>query len=61
MEDKNKMHEQEPEKKEVSQSKAADPQEKMEGPVSSSIKKTGEAFETSESKKDANERHDERW
>lgn len=35
-----------------------DPQENMEGPVSSSMKQTGEAFDTDEDKEDANERRE---
>jgi hypothetical protein len=36
-----------------------DPQENMEGPVSSTMHKTGEAFDTDESKKEADERREE--
>ena len=37
-----------------------DPQENMEGPVSSSIKQTGEAFDTDEDKDNADQRREER-
>ena len=36
----------------------ADPQENMEGPVSSMMHETGDAFETGESKKEADEEKD---
>lgn len=36
----------------------SDPQENMEGPVSSVMHKTGEAFESEESKKEADEKRD---
>jgi hypothetical protein len=35
-----------------------DPEERMEGPVSSSMKKIGESFDTSESKEEADEEKD---
>jgi hypothetical protein len=35
-----------------------DPQENMEGPVSSSMKKTGEAFDTDETKEEADRERD---
>ncbi|MER3499348.1 MAG: hypothetical protein C4308_12310 [Chitinophagaceae bacterium] len=35
-----------------------DPQENMEGPVSSSMRKTGKAFDTDETRKEAEERKD---
>lgn len=37
-----------------------DPQENMEGPISSSTRETGEAFDSDKSKKDANEKRDNR-
>jgi hypothetical protein len=37
-----------------------DPQENMEGPVSSIMHKTGEGFETDKTKKEADEEKDER-
>ena len=36
----------------------SDPQDNMEGPVSSVMHKTGEAFESDESKKEADEKRD---
>jgi hypothetical protein len=39
---------------------STDPQENMQGPVSSPIKETGEAFDSEESKEHADERKDER-
>ena len=36
-----------------------DPQENMEGPVSSTVHKTGEAFDTTESKQEADKRREE--
>jgi hypothetical protein len=38
-----------------------DPQEHMKGPVSNLVKDTGHAFETNESKEEAQKRHDKRW
>lgn len=35
-----------------------DPQENMEGPVSSTMHKTGEAFKTDETRKEADEKRD---
>lgn len=35
---------------------STDPQEQMEGPVSSSMKEMGEAFDTNESKEEADEK-----
>ena len=35
-----------------------DPQEKMEGPVSSLVQKSSKAMETKEDKEEANRRHD---
>jgi hypothetical protein len=35
-----------------------DPQEQMEGPVSSTMHKTGEAFDTDKSKEEADREHD---
>lgn len=37
---------------------STDPQKNMEGPVSSSMKQTGEAFDTDEDKENANEKRD---
>lgn len=37
-----------------------DPQENMKGPVSSSTRETGEAFDSDESRQDANEKRDSR-
>jgi hypothetical protein len=37
-----------------------DPQEHMEGPVSSSMKEMGKAFDTEESKKEADEKREEK-
>jgi hypothetical protein len=39
---------------------STDPQENMEGPVSSSMKETGEAFDTDEDKRNADEKRDRR-
>ena len=36
-----------------------DPQEKMEGPISSTMHKIGEGFDTNESKEDAEKKRDE--
>ena len=37
-----------------------DPQENMKGPVSSTVHKTGEAFETDETKREADQKKEER-
>lgn len=37
-----------------------DPQENMEGPVSSSTRETGEAFDSEESRQDADDKRDSR-
>lgn len=37
-----------------------DPQENMRGPISSSTRETGEAFDSGESREDANEKKDDR-
>ena len=37
-----------------------DPQENMEGPVSSTMRKTGETFETTETKEEADREKDEK-
>lgn len=37
-----------------------DPQENMQGPISSPIKETGEAFDSKESREDADKRKDSR-
>ena len=39
---------------------STDPQENMEGPVSSSMKETGEAFDTDEDKRNADEKRNRR-
>lgn len=53
-----KEQQNEPLQTRASTNQVSDPQKEMKGPVSSTIKKTGEAFESNKSKRDADRERD---